>query len=58
MCKNPGTLAATTQASIGNVAAGSLFALLQSIAMGGLGVGAWIGAGLVGAFTALLGFAR
>jgi hypothetical protein len=33
-----GTLAATWQATIGNVVAGSVFAGLQSFSMGGLGV--------------------
>ncbi|KAI0264189.1 hypothetical protein BC834DRAFT_970915 [Gloeopeniophorella convolvens] len=46
-----GTIAAGVQAGIGNVAAGSLFALAQSVAMGG-GVPAAItalGAGIAGA---------
>ncbi|KAH9063347.1 hypothetical protein EDB87DRAFT_174282 [Lactarius vividus] len=50
-----GTAAATMQAGIGNVAAGSLFAMAQSVAMGGAipavftAIGAGLG-GLVGAF--------
>lgn len=38
---------------IGNVGAGSLFALAQGIAMGGAGIGAWVGAGFAGALAAL-----
>ncbi|KAN0137750.1 hypothetical protein V8E53_004234 [Lactarius tabidus] len=51
-----GSLAALIQAAIGNVAAGSFFAALQSIAMGGLGgvlsaVGGVVG-GVLGAIAA------
>ena len=48
-----GSLAAAWQASIGSVAAGSLFAILQSVAMGGAalgmltGIGAVVGIGLI-----------
>ncbi|KAH9180643.1 hypothetical protein EDB89DRAFT_1920249 [Lactarius sanguifluus] len=51
-----GTAAATTQALIGNVAAGSFFAMAQSVAMGGAipAVFTAIGAGLGGLFGAFL----
>lgn len=56
--ENVGSIAAAIQALIGNVVAGSLFAILQSIAMGGAfaanvlwTVGAFVG-GIIGAFVA------
>ena len=43
-----GSAAAAWQASIGSVAAGSLFAFLQSAAMGGAALGVITGVGVVG----------
>lgn len=43
-----GSLAAAIQASIGNVAAGSAFAIAQSVAMGGMSVWAWLSAAIGG----------
>lgn len=48
----PGTIAAIWQASIGNVASGSLFSLLQYA--GATGVGSMIG-GIFGAVTTAIG---
>lgn len=54
-----GSIAAIIQAAIGNVAAGSLFAFLQSLAMGGAlsgalaAVGGFVG-GILGAIGAFL----
>lgn len=49
----PGTAAAAAQASIGNVVAGSIFAFLQSIAMGGLSI---IGLAIGGVMGGVFGF--
>ena len=49
-----GSLAASWQASMGTVAAGSTFAFLQSAAMGGTAAGLFTGMGVTGA-TAVLG---
>ena len=52
-----GTAAAATQAAIGNVAAGSLFATLTSLGMQGVFAGTAIGGGIttaIGAIAALL----
>lgn len=52
-----GSLAATWQASVGTIAAGGVYASLQSAAMGGLGAtGAMSLAGATG--TAALGFCK
>eukprot|EP00928_Gymnodinium_smaydae_P053274 TRINITY_DN37307_c0_g1_i1.p1 TRINITY_DN37307_c0_g1~~TRINITY_DN37307_c0_g1_i1.p1 ORF type:complete len:100 (-),score=11.00 TRINITY_DN37307_c0_g1_i1:70-369(-) len=52
-----GSLAATWQASMGTIGAGSLFASLQSVAMGGFGTtGALTLAGATG--SAALGFCK
>ncbi len=50
-----GSMAATWQASIGSVAAGSLFSFLQSAAMGGAAMGLFTGVGAVGAVIAVGG---
>jgi Interferon-induced 6-16 family len=47
-----GTIAAGWQASMGSVAAGSLFAFLQSAAMGGAAMGFFVGIGAFGGVTA------
>ena len=47
-----GSVAAGWQASIGSVAAGSLFAFLQSVAMGGAAMGLFTGVGVLGALIA------
>lgn len=51
----PGTFAAVTQAGIGNVVAGSLFAGAQSVAMGGAlpAIGTTIAGGISGGVAAL-----
>lgn len=50
-----GSLAAGWQAGIGSVAAGSLFAFLQSAAMGGAAIGLFAGIGVVGPLVAFAG---
>lgn len=47
-----GSVAAGWQASMGSVAAGSLFAFLQSAAMGGAAMGLFTGVGVLGALIA------
>lgn len=47
-----GSVAAGWQASMGSVAAGSLFAFLQSAAMGGAAMGLFTGVGVLGAVMA------
>ncbi len=52
-----GTAAAATQAAIGNVAAGSLFATMTSLGMQGILAGTAVGGGIttaIGAIAALL----
>ena len=52
-----GTAAAATQAAIGNVAAGSLFATMTSLGMQGILTGTAVGGGIttaIGAIAALL----
>lgn len=48
-----GSIAAGIQSLLGNVAAGSLFALIQSFAMGGAGFLPWVGAFFTGILAAL-----
>lgn len=48
-------MAAAWQASMGTVAAGSLFAFLQSAAMGGAAIGLFAGIGTVGGLIVLFG---
>jgi len=48
-----GSIAAGWQASIGSVVAGSLFAFLQSAAMGGAAMGLFMGIGAVGGVIAV-----
>jgi len=50
-----GTAAAAAQASIGNVVAGSIFAFLQSIAMGGLSIIGLTVGGIIGGVMGFLG---
>lgn len=50
-----GSIAAGWQASIGSVVAGSLFAFLQSAAMGGAAIGLFTGIGAVGGLITLVG---
>ena len=50
-----GSIAAGWQASMGTVAAGSIFAFLQSAAMGGAAMGLFTGVGAVGVLVALVG---
>ena len=50
-----GSIAAGWQASIGSVVAGSVFAFLQSAAMGGAAVGLFAGFGAVGGLVAVAG---
>lgn len=50
-----GSFAAGWQAGIGSVAAGSLFAFLQSAAMGGAAIGLFTGIGAVGVLFASVG---
>lgn len=50
-----GSVAAGWQASIGSVAAGSLFSFLQSAAMGGAAMGLFTGVGVLGAVVAVGG---
>lgn len=52
-----GSMAAAWQATIGNVVAGSLFAFLQSAAMGGAAMGFFVGLGVLGAVVAMSGAA-
>lgn len=52
-----GSMAAAWQSSIGSVAAGSLFAFLQSAAMGGAAMGLFAGFGVLGAVVAMVGAA-
>lgn len=52
-----GSMAAAWQATIGNVVAGSLFAFLQSAAMGGAAMGLFAGFGVLGAIVAMGGAA-
>ena len=52
-----GSMAASWQASIGSVAAGSLFAFLQSAAMGGAAMAFFMVIGLLGALVAIVGAA-
>lgn len=49
-----GTAAAAWQAASGPIAAHSLFAILQSAAMGGYGVSVLLGAGTVGTAVGML----
>ena len=49
------SIAAGWQASMGTVAAGSIFAFLQSAAMGGAAIGLFTGVGAVGGLVALVG---
>ncbi|GJE87545.1 hypothetical protein PsYK624_036280 [Phanerochaete sordida] len=48
-----GSIAAGVQSGIGDVAAGSLFALIQGFTMGGIAIPAWIGAAVTGILAAL-----
>lgn len=50
-----GSIAAGWQASMGTVAAGSFFALLQSAAMGGAAIGLFNGIGALGGLVAVAG---
>ena len=50
-----GSVAAGWQASIGSVAAGSLFSFLQSAAMGGAAMGLFTGVGILGGVIAVCG---
>lgn len=50
-----GSIAAGWQASLGTVAAGSLFSFLQGAAMGGTAIGLFGGIGAVGALVAVAG---
>ena len=52
-----GSIAAAWQASIGSVAAGSLFSFLQAAAMGGAAMGLFTGFGVLGAIIAMIGAA-
>lgn len=50
-----GSMAAAWQASIGSVAAGSLFSFLQSAAMGGAAMGLFTGVGVLGGVVTIVG---
>lgn len=50
-----GSIAAGWQASLGSVASGSLFAILQSAAMGGVAIGIFTGIGVMGVGVAVVG---
>ena len=51
--RGQGSIAAGIQSAIGNVAAGSFFALIQGFAMGGIGIAAWLGAAVTGILAAV-----